>query len=100
VLTNCLGWGKIIKHNLDEDRQELEITVDSSYYIHFWLAKYRKPDYPICHMWTGTAAGYMDVLFGQKVHDFVGEEVTCAARDGGTQCVFQARRVKKKFGLS
>jgi hypothetical protein len=100
VLTNCLGWGRIIEHKLDETRQELEFTVDQSYYIDYWLSKYGKPDYPICHMWTGTAAGYMDLLFGQKVHDFVGEEVSCAARDGGELCTFKARRVKKKFGLS
>lgn len=98
-ITNCLGWGHISDWTLDEAKQELTFTVDHSYYTDYWVKKYGKPNRPICYMWTGVAGGYMDLLYGSKVHEFTGEETTCAARDGGEKCVFVGRKLKKKFGL-
>jgi len=100
AITNCLGWGKISSYKLDEAKQELEFTVDYSYYVDYWLKRYGKSNYPICYMWTGVAGGYMDLLLGSKVNEFTGEEVSCGAQTGGNQCVFRAKRLKKKFGLS
>ena len=99
AVTNCLGWGHISQYKLDERNQTLDFTVEYSYYVGYWLDKYGKSERPICYMWTGVAAGYMDSLFGSKVHEFTAEEVRCAAVTGGTQCEFHAERVKKKFGL-
>lgn len=99
AVTNCLGWGHISQYQLDESNQTLEFTVEHSYYVGYWLDKYGKAERPICYMWTGVAAGYMDLLFGSKVHDFTAEEVACAAVDGGTQCRFRAERLKTKFAL-
>lgn len=100
AITNCLGWGRISNYNLDTTAQELTFDVEYSYYVDYWVKNYGQPQRPICYMWTGVAGGIMDLLFGNKVHEFTGEEVCCAARDGGTRCTFRARRIRKKFGLS
>ncbi|MGC8880142.1 MAG: V4R domain-containing protein, partial [Anaerolineae bacterium] len=97
--TNCLGWGRISHFQLDEPNQTLELTVEDSYYVGYWLDKYGKSERPICSMWTGVTAGYMDLLFGNKIHEFTAEEVECAAVTGGKQCRFRAERLKKKFAL-
>ncbi|MGQ9785690.1 MAG: V4R domain-containing protein [Anaerolineae bacterium] len=99
AVTNCLGWGHISQYQLDEQNQTLELTVEHSYYVDYWVGKYGKAERPICHMWTGIAAGYMDLLFGSKVHEFTAEELVCAAVAGGTQCRFRAERLKRKFAL-
>jgi hypothetical protein len=99
AVTNCLGWGHISQFQLDEQNQTLELTVEHSYYVGYWLDKYGKSERPVCYMWTGVAAGYMDLLLGSKVHDFTAEEVECAAVTGGTRCRFRAERLKKKFAL-
>ena len=98
AVTNCLGWGKISEYQLDEANQELSLTVEHSYYVEPWVKKYGAPDRPICYMWTGVAGGYMDLLFDEKVNTFKGEEVLCKAK-GDPNCIFKAKKMKKKFGL-
>jgi len=99
AVTNVLGWGRIASWKLDENAQELTFRVDYSYYVKDWIDHYGKSDRPICYMWTGVAGGYMDLLFGKKVHEFQGEEVECGAT-GAPACVFRARRIKKKFAVT
>jgi hypothetical protein len=99
AVTNVLGWGHISKWDLDEDKQELTLQVDHSYYVKNYLDRHGKSEVPICYMWTGVAGGYMDLLFGKKVHEFEGKEVKCGAM-GDDACVFEARRLKKKFSMT
>lgn len=99
AITNCLGWGKITDDwKLDEENETLEFTVEHSYYKEPWIKRFGKSDRPICYMWIGVAGGYLDLLFGDKVHDFEGKETKCTAM-GDDVCVFTAEKVKKKFGL-
>ncbi len=99
AITNCLGWGKITSYELDEEKEELKFVVDYSYYIEPWVDRFGKTDRPICYMWTGVAGGYLDLLFGSKPHDFVGDETECAAM-GASSCVFSAKKLKKKYGIT
>ena len=99
AITNCLGWGKMVDVKLDEAAQTLEYKVRDSYYVGYWIKKYGKSDCPICYMWTGVTGGFLDLLFGSKVHDFEGEEISCGAVTGEPFCTFRARKLRKKFGL-
>ncbi|HNW31514.1 MAG TPA: 4-vinyl reductase [Caldisericia bacterium] len=100
AITNCLGWGFVTDCKLDESAKTLQLTVKNSYYIDAYKNRYGKnSDYPICYMWTGTAGGYMDLLFGQKPNTFVATETTCAAKSGDI-CVFEAKISKTKFGFN
>ena len=99
AITNVLGWGHISSWELNEDAQELTFRVDYSYYVKNYIDKHGKADHPICYMWTGVAGGYMDLLFGKKVHEFTGEEVECGAM-GADACVFKSKRLKKKFAMT
>ncbi len=99
AIINCLGWGKIADVQLNEDTMELQFKVYSSYYVNYWLDRFGKADHPICYMWTGVAGGIMDLMYGSKVNEFTGEEVSCGAVTGDDFCVFRARKVRKKFGL-
>lgn len=98
AVTNCLGWGKISSYELDETKKELKFVVDYSYYVEPWLKKSGKQNHPICYMWTGVSGGYLDLLFGSKPNDFVGEETECAAM-GAPHCVFIAKKLTDKYGL-
>jgi len=99
AITNVLGWGHISDWKLDEATQQLTFQVDHSYYVKAWVDKYGPSERPICYMWTGVAGGYLDLLFGKKVHEFQGQEVECVAA-GGKACIFQAKRLKKKFAVT
>lgn len=99
AVTNCLGWGHISAWELNEDLPELTFTVKDSYYVKTYVDRYGLSDRPICYMWTGVAGGYMDLLFGKKVNEFTGEEIQCGGRGEG-QCVFRARRIRKKFAMT
>lgn len=99
AITNVLGWGHISRWELDEEKQELAFQVDYSYYVKNYLDRYGESDVPICYMWTGVAGGYLDLLFGKKVHEFTGKEVRCGAM-GADACVFEAKRIKKKFAMT
>jgi predicted hydrocarbon binding protein len=99
AVTNVLGWGHISSWDLNEETQELTFQVDYSYYVKNYLDKHGTSEHPICYMWTGVAGGYMDLLFGKKVHEFTGEEVQCGAM-GADACVFKAKRLKKKFAMT
>lgn len=99
ALINCLGWGRVTKANLDEEKQTLTLEVSDSYYLDFVAHKDGEEKMPTCYMWTGVTAGLMDVLFGTNVHDFKGIEVECGAVTGQRNCKFFAKKQKKKFGL-
>ena len=98
AVTNCVGCGKITDFELNDARQELTFTVEDSYYVGPWIKKYGVTDRPICYWWTGMAGGFMDCLFDNKVHAFEAKEIKCKAK-GDPNCVFQVKRVNKKFGL-
>lgn len=97
AVANCLGWGKIVSTELDEDQQELTMRVDHSYYVDAWQRDDGKADRPICFMWTGVAAGFLDLLYADKVHAFEATELKCGAM-GDDCCEFHAKRVTKAFG--
>lgn len=100
AITNCLGWGLISDYKLDESAKTLQMTVKHSYYIEAYKKRYGKnSEHPVCYMWTGVAAGYLDLLFGQKPNTFVAIETACAARSGDV-CVFEAKMSKTKFGFN
>ncbi len=100
AITNVLGWGHISDWKLDEEKQELQFEVDYSYYVKNYIDKYGKADNPICYMWTGVAGGYLDLLFGSKVHEFTGTEVNCGAVSGKDKCIFEAKKLKKKYSVT
>jgi hypothetical protein len=97
ALTNCFGWGRIVNPTLDLTAQELKFSVLDSYYIEFWREKFGLAAQPVCFLWTGVAGGLLDIVLGDKIHDFEGEELDCAAMSGEPVCKFMARRVKRKF---
>lgn len=97
AITNCLGWGKIDSYKLDKETQQLSLIVKESYYVEPYKNRLGKADHGICYMWTGVAAGYMDLLFGKKVNDFKAKEVKCGAK-GDQYCEFIATPEKKGFG--
>jgi hypothetical protein len=99
AVINCLGWGKMSDVQLNEATLELKFNVQHSYYVKYWLDRYGKSDRAICYMWTGVAGAIMDLLYGSKVHEFDGEELSCAAMTQGDVCSFRARKIRKKFGL-
>ncbi len=99
AITNCLGWGKIVGWDLDQASKTLSLTVENSYYVGAFKKRYGKnASNPICYMWTGVAAGYMDLFFGQHPNTFTATEKTCAASGGGT-CTFEAKLAKAVFGF-
>lgn len=98
AVQNCLGWGRISGYDLDEKNKKYRMTVDSSYYVGNYVREFGKSHCPRCYMWTGVAAGNMDLLFGAKVHDFEAVEVECSAM-GAERCVFEARLVPQMFDL-
>ncbi len=99
AITNCLGWGKIIDWSLDQASKTLSLTVENSYYVGAFKRRYGKTTAnPICYMWTGVAAGYMDLLFGQHPNTFTATEKTCAAAKNDT-CTFEAKLAKEVFGF-
>lgn len=100
AITNCLGWGKISDWTLDENEKTLKMTVDNSYYVDTYKKIYGKnAQFPICYMWTGVTAGYLDLLFAQRPNTFTATEVSCAAVSGNV-CVFEAKASKAKFGFN
>jgi len=99
AVTNVLGWGHISEWELDENAQELSFKVEHSYYVKNWLEKYGKSQRARCYMWTGVAGGYLDLLFGSKVHEFTGEEVECGTITGKEVCLFKSKRIKKKYSM-
>lgn len=99
AITNVLGWGHISDWDLNEDSQELTFKVQHSYYVKNWINQFGKSERPRCYMWTGVAGGYLDLLHGSKVHEFVGEETECGCVTGGDTCVFTAKKLKKKYSM-
>ena len=99
AITNVLGWGHISDWDLNEDAQELTFKVEHSYYVKNWVDKYGKSSRPRCYMWTGVAGGYLDLLYGSKVHEFVGKETECGCVTGNNACVFTAKKLKKKYAM-
>jgi predicted hydrocarbon binding protein len=99
AVTNVLGWGHISDWDLNEETQELNFKVEHSYYVKNWIARYGKSDRPRCYMWTGVAGGYLDLMYGERVHDFIGEETECGCVTGKDECVFTAKKVKKKYSM-
>ena len=97
AIANCLGWGKIVSTEVDESQQEMVMKVEHSYYVDAWLRNYGRADRPICCMWTGVAAGFLDLLYGEKVHDFEAAEIKCGAM-GDDYCEYHVKRVAKAFG--
>lgn len=98
AVQNCLGWGRISVWQLDEAQKCSRTVVRHSYYVDAYLRRYGKSDRPRCYMWTGVAAGNLDLLFGGKVHDFEAVETQCATM-GADCCVFEARPVARMFDL-
>ena len=98
AIQNCLGWGRISSYEFDEGRRTYRMVVDHSYYVANYLRKFGRSDRPRCYMWSGVAAGNLDLLLGSKVHDFEAAEVECGAA-GGKQCVFEARPTPQVFDL-
>jgi len=100
AITNCLGWGKIIDWHLTEENKTLYFSVKYSYYVDAYKRRYGKNSaFPICYMWTGVAAGYLDLLFGTSPNTFTATESNCSAI-GGDLCAFEAKLAKTKFGFN
>ncbi len=98
AVQNCLGWGRVSDYTFDEASKTYRMTVKHSYYVDAYLRKHGKSDRPRCYMWTGVAAGNMDLLLGSKVHEYEAVEVQCATQ-GHPACVFETRLVPQMFDL-
>ena len=98
AVQNSLGWGKISDYEFDEEKQLYKVFVDHSYYVGNYLKKNGVSDRPRCYMWSGVAAGNMDLLLGSKVHDFEVEEVKCGCM-GADKCEFHVKPVPNLFDL-
>jgi hypothetical protein len=98
AVQNCLGWGHVSDYAFDPEKRSYRMVVKHSYYVDNYLRKFGASDRPRCYMWTGVAAGNMDLLLGGKIHEFEAKEVQCAAM-GADACVFEARPVPKLFDL-
>jgi len=98
VFTNCLGWGRMESFTLDESKKELKMIVKDSYYIDSYIKKHGKSTKPRCYMWTGVAAGFMDLILGAKVHDFEAKEIKCGCM-GDDRCEFLVKPVPRVFDL-
>ncbi|MBD3287182.1 hypothetical protein GF337_00115, partial [candidate division KSB1 bacterium] len=96
AVTNCLGWGHLDSFELDEQTKDFQMIVKNSYYLNAF--KDNKSDKPRCYMWTGVAAGYMDLLFGKKVHSFEAKEVKCVCK-GDEHCEFHVKPVTELLEL-
>ena len=69
------------------------------YYVKNWIARYGKSDRSRCYMWAGVAGGYLDLMYGTKVHEFLGEEPECGCVTGKDECVFTSKKIKKKYSM-
>ncbi|MDX9723957.1 MAG: V4R domain-containing protein [Myxococcota bacterium] len=98
AIQNCMGWGKISSYHFDEANKSYEVIVEHSYYVDNYLRHYGVSDRPRCYMWTGVAAGNMDLLLGEHVHDYEATEVMCAAK-GDPYCKFVVKKVEQLFDL-
>lgn len=98
AVTNCLGWGRLDSFELNEDKKEFKMIVKNSYYVDSYLNRFGKSEKPRCYMWTGVTAGYMDLIFGDKVHSFEATEVKCVCK-GDEYCEFHASPVAELLEL-
>lgn len=96
AVTNCLGWGRLDSYELDEQNKKMKMIVRNSYYLNSFQD--HKSDKPRCYMWNGVAAGYMDLLFGKKVHSFEAKEVKCVCK-GDEYCEFHVQPVQELLDL-
>jgi predicted hydrocarbon binding protein len=97
ALTNCFGWGRIVNPILDVTAQEIRFSVVDSYYVEYWRRKFGLAEQPVCILWTGVAGGLLDTILGNRIHEFEGEELDCAAKSGDPVCMFKASKAKRKF---
>jgi predicted hydrocarbon binding protein len=98
AVQNCLGWGRISEYEFDEQKRRYRVVVEHSYYVENYLRKCGKSDRPRCYMWSGVAAGNMDLILGSRVHEFEAQEVKCGCM-GDSRCEFVVRPVPSMFDL-
>ena len=98
AVQNCLGWGKISGYEFDEEKRHYKMIVEHSYYVDNYLKANGVSETARCYMWTGVAAGNMDLILGNKVHDFEAVEVKCGCK-GDDRCEYIVKPVDNLFNL-